>query len=230
MTEKAIPEYLYHGTSALLRDPIIKNGLQPRGTRSGNWKHTVGSNKQAVYLTTAYPLHFAASASSSENGLLIVEVRASVLSGEQMAPDEDFLEQVSRRDPQFAHIGSSMEARTKWFRRRALSHYASYWEMSLHSLGTCAHYGSIPASIITRSAVVPVRSPLVRASDPTITLVNYNIMGGFYRQLVRHIFGDPIDESDLGLMSGRAAYINNLPREGIVVTEHSTHVLEEAIQ
>ena len=221
MTEITKPTFLYHGTRAGLRDDIIKMGLRPRWGRSGNWKHTVSSNSQAVYLTTSYPVHFALCAARRTEDLLILEIRADALDASCVAPDEDFLEQVSRKDPKFANIGKDMKSRTRWFRRRAFSSFAHHWEGSLRGLGTCCYYGNVPAGSITRCAVVPKKSPFIMASDPTITLMNYRIMGGYYRQLVRHIFGDPADLEDLGMMGARAEYLSGLSREGIAVTELS---------
>ena len=213
-----LPNTLYHGTRASALPSILADGLRPRAARRGNWKHSVESNPQAVYLTNAYPLYFAASAARQKDAaLLILELSGGALDLELMAPDEDFLEQATRGSPNFAAAGGDMKARTRWFRRRALRDFSHYWRDSLRHLGTCTCYGRVPAQAVTRYAVVPIRHPLVRASDPTITLMNYKIMGGYYRQLVRHIFGDPLDLEDLGVVRDRAAWLRGLDRAGIIV-------------
>lgn len=212
---------LYHGTRASALPSIRSSGLRPRGRRRGNWKHSVESNPRAVYLTCAYLLHFAASA-TSRGDLLIIEIEVDALDRSRMAPDEDFLEQVTRQG-QFPQAGRTMEARTRWFRKRASTVFQNYWELSLERLGTCCYHGVIPAEALTRWAIIPPNHSLVRASDPAINLQNYCIMGGYYRQLVHLVFGDPIDDTDLGIMESRSMYLRQLSRDGVTISARGEH-------
>lgn len=221
---------LYHGTREGAVPFILQKGLRPRrdqGAHSGNWGHSVKSNSQAVYLTDAYALHFGAAAMRpKDEAFAVLEIDLAQLRLSRMAPDEDYLEQSSRKSPEFAASGKTMEERTRWFRSRAHREFAYCWGDSLRALGTCAYYDPTPPQAIRRWARVELKSPIRRASDPTITLMNYKLVGGYYRQLMRHVFGDELDLTPQALetMADRAEYLRNLPRTGIQILPkaHST--------
>ncbi len=184
---------LYHGTSSRLLPRILKRGLEPRGKRKGNWQHTVDSNPNAVYLTNAYALYYASCAMKTHRAV-ILEVDTNKLNPFCLAPDEDFLEAVSRKGGQFPHIeGKPMKERVAWFRDR-LAWFSVNWEESLKVLGNCTYLGTVPPHAITRYVVLPWdRSRIVAVCDPTITVMNYTVMGEYYRQLSGFIFGEPVD-------------------------------------
>lgn len=51
---------LYHGTSSKYLPSILREGIKPRKlTRQSNWKTTIESRNDMVYLTNAYALYFA---------------------------------------------------------------------------------------------------------------------------------------------------------------------------
>lgn len=215
------PQFLYHGTRAGALPSILAHGLRPRRDRgaAGNWKHSVESNSRAVYLTDAYALHFATNAlGARREDLLVLEIDFRTLDPARLAPDEDFLEQATRGRPEHACAGATMKARTQWFRKRAHSDFSIYWLESLRGLGTCTYYGAIPPEAIHRWARLPCAHPLVRMSDPTITLMNYAIMGEYYRRLTQYIFGDPVPLEDAPHHNHDALrHVAALGRDGIVV-------------
>lgn len=210
---------LYHGTSALAWRKIGKaQELRPRGRRPSVW--ATASNPAAVYLTNAYALHFCMNSvghSDKEKSYAIIEVDTDHLHPLKFAPDEDFLEQVSRRDPSFEKrlSGKTMEGRTLYFRKRMHSEYRSFWALSLEKLGNCAYFGTIPIAAVSRVALVPCGHEICRASDPTITLLNYHLLGGFYRNLMRVIFGD-LDKLESDPFQ-RSAPLVEIDRTGIEV-------------
>lgn len=183
---------LYHGTSERHLATVLKDGVRPRGKARGNWQHTILSNRNAVYLTIAYPLHYALAASRGNERLAVLEINVHRLNPFAFTPDEDFLEQATRTDPEFAHAGGTMAARTKWFRRR-LNDYSHHWELSLKGLGNCCYHGDIPAEAISRVALLNSGNVLL-FSDPTISLLNYRLLGPYYRSLARALFGDAPEE------------------------------------
>lgn len=210
---------LYHGTSSRYLPSIKENGLKPRKKSKGNWTGTITSNPNAVYLTNAYPLHFAGAACRGQDSILILEVDTTELNPFLFAPDEDFLEQASRSLDIKGLKDTDMASRTKWFRKRALTQFQHEWQKSIDHLGTCCYYGTIPFESVTRYAVLARKSPPKFMSDPTITLINYKIMGGFYRNLIRRIFDDPLDQTDQEGFEFMHMQLSNVPRTGIEVIE-----------
>jgi hypothetical protein len=185
---------LYHGTSERHLDAILREGIRPRGRKIGNWQHTVTSAPGNVYLTSAYAIYFANCAAKSGDNLAVIEVDTAKVWQDLLRPDEDFLEAVTRKAGP-APLDKSMADRVRWYRKR-LADYSHHWEDSVRELGTCSVAGPVPVSAITRIAVLPAGGygQLVLAGhDPAITLVNYMIVGGRYRNFIRWLFGDPIE-------------------------------------
>lgn len=196
---------LYHGTSQAALGKILIEGIKPRGKHGkSNWKGTVESNPNCVYLSEGYALHFAINATDDKQAA-IIEVDTDRLIFCDLLPDEDAIEQTNRGKDKLPHTWT-MKQRTRYYRKR-MTHYFGQYDVSLKALGTCCHFGIIPISAVTRVATVDLAANVALrwACDPTISLMNYQFMAGYYRQLNRHIFGDEI--------------INNLPRDGIFVTD-----------
>jgi hypothetical protein len=210
---------LYHGTNAKHLNAILKDGLKPRGKKAkGNWRHTMSSCPDAIYLTDAYAVYFAWTATRDGDDMLIIEIDTDRLDFFNLVPDEDFLEQASRKSGP-APLDKSMKYRTSWYRRR-LMEFSENWINSIKHLGTCAYMRSIPPEAITRYAIIPGdrTSELVMAGmDPSISLMNYHIMGEKYRNWVRWAFGDPLEGETEGPFAH--AYMSKLARDGIVVVE-----------
>src|SRR5438552_8020447 len=121
---------LYHGTSELHLEKILKKGITPRSHRKdriGNWKHTITSNSKAVYLTNAYGVFYAQSALNKKERLVVIEINSDLLLPWKFTPDEDCLEQTSRKQSIVEDNNGSvctsemtMKQRTRWFRQRLL--------------------------------------------------------------------------------------------------------------
>jgi len=184
---------LYHGTAARHLPDIKANGLRPRGKRKGNWQHSVESCPDAVYLTNAYALHYAHEAAKPGEALAVLEIDVGLLAPWWLAPDEDWLEQVSRKQEGHAPLGKPMKARTRWYRSR-LMNYATNWQDSLKGLGNCTYHDVIAPMAITRVALVDAQTNnglvWMAGIDPTITLMNYRICGPKYRNAMRRLFGE----------------------------------------
>lgn len=213
---------LYHGTSDAFLGRILCEGLLPRRGGYGNWDHTIPSNERAVYLTSMYSIHYAKQAASIMGGnLLLLEIEVDMLDARRLCPDEDFLAQLEAACGD-APRGSTLNERTEWYRDSA-ELYRDAWMRSVKELGTCSYYGEIPPATITRYAVMSPRGALAHASDPTVTLQNCKLLGGYYRQLTRHVFGDEIDINDgLSIMRDRVKQVAQLPRSGVMVVDHIT--------
>lgn len=205
---------LYHGTRQRALKSITKDGIHPRGKRKGNWEHSLESNPRCVYLSVAYPLYFAMAATNDSHAA-IVEVDSDRLDDMDLWPDEDAVEQSSRGQDDLPEDWG-MVKRTRYYRRR-MHFYAGQWAASIDALGTCCHKGPIPASAITRVAMIDLeRNMRLRiACDPSISLLNYKIMGGYYRQLTRLIFGDKMDMESIH--ASHAEALLRIPRDGIEV-------------
>jgi len=187
---------LYHGTSERHWESIREKGIVPRKRQRGNWQHTVTSNPSAVYLTDAYAAYFAMAASKDDEYWLLLEIETDLLPEDGFAPDEDCLEQANRA--QTAHLGD-MKARTKFWRGQ-VKRLRHLWRDSLKGLGTCQYTGTIPPEAITRAVSYDPRSNGVitwRVADPTITIINYQILGAKYRGLTRWFFEDDVQPKDI---------------------------------
>src|SRR5262245_38234343 len=195
---------LYHGTSRQAVPSILDRGIEPRsaGHRNSNWKHTVESNKDCVYLSQGYALYFAINAVKDIADCAIVEVESDFLDPSHLIPDEDAIEQ-SNRGRDGLPASWDMRRRTRHYRKMMRDFNDGQWQISIDNLGTCSHYGVVPPSAITRVALINLKAnvPLLAACDPSIHLLNHKIMGGYYRQMTAYIFGDGIDADDLGVMA-----------------------------
>lgn len=218
---------LYHGTNFTNLERILKSGgLCPRGDDGKhNWEHNdMPSNPNAVYLTAAYAPYFAfCSCKEDEDKMVIIEVETDLLDPSLFSPDEDLLEQATRKGdmeeatklaldpryvpkghPEWARLGSdvqsNMRKRTEKYREVMLTEYGEKWANSIEWLGNCAYHGRIPLKAITRYAVYTPcdehNSTLeITATllEPTICLANYRHCGWFYRALIAWFFGADLD-------------------------------------
>lgn len=215
---------LYHGTSVKYLDKILKDGLEPRGKGKGNWKHTIDSHPDVIYLTNAYAIYFAHIAAGDGDDLVVLEIDTAKLNPLNLVPDEDFLEQATRKTGP-APIGKSVKVRTGWYRRR-LRDFALHWKDSIEHLGTCGHFGPIPAKAITRYATLPDARRyeiIMSGMDPMISLANYRIVGDRYRNWIRWLFDDPLeggpDESlpEQFRVGSDPGYMRNITRDGVTL-------------
>jgi hypothetical protein len=203
----AIPRYLYHGTSARHYDAVLTKGLVPRGRRKSNWTHSVVSANDRIYLTDAYPIYFAFSATTpgvKEDGM-VIEIDTDMMNAHRFVPDEDALEQSTRGRDQ---IPGSMKERTVRYRELAPM-YSQFADESLYALGTCAYMGTVEPQHISRIAVIK-HDKLVELSlrfDPTITITNYHFCGERYR------------ESTQWLFDRRAGAFPEIDRDGIEIIQ-----------
>ncbi len=197
---------LYHGTRESVGRLALTEGLKPRSAtgEEGNWEHTVGSSPNHVYLTTAYAGHFANAATPDGERWCVIEVETGRLDPRLFRPDEDWMEQGTRGGvaaealeaiyPESVDvIHGTMEERTKFFRDR-LDDCASFWKKSVNGLGSCVYQGEIPTDAITRVAMFEPRENMMAAQgiDPTITTMNYMVMGDQYRAITRWLVGRPM--------------------------------------
>jgi hypothetical protein len=200
-----LPPYLYHGTRAGHLSNIVNQALVPRGESGvSQWKHSVESRSDAVYLTTAYPLHFAINA-QGDGDLLIIEIDTSKLDPNLFIADEDALAH-SLKEPQTRNM--NLAEKTQYYRERSHQHSASN---SLALMGTCAYQGSIPAAALRRTASIKladVGKLIVGGFDPVISPLNFKFFGKEYTESVKWLFGDE-DVCALNPM---------MPRVDIIVT------------
>jgi len=181
---------LYHGTSTKALKSIAAHGLQPRDKSNGNWKDTVPSRRDSVYLTRAYPLYFAmCAAGEQEADAAIIEVKFASLSPRWLHADEDAVEQSTRgRDNLPADWDT--KRRTIYYRSRAHLYSA---DGSLRVLGNCAHRSAIPVHAIGRVAVLTreaLARLIVEASDPVVTASAYRLFSKNHDAFGPWLFGD----------------------------------------
>lgn len=186
---------LVHGTTARHLDGIKQRGLQPRRLKPSVWE-PCPSLPDHVYLTNAYACYFAQNAALSEDGskfddLLLVEAEVD---RKNLWPDEDFLAQAVQ-DGHWVEAYPDLRDRTIAM-RDAMVHLPRPVRLrladeSLARLGTCSHRGPIPVARLRRFARIPaaeVPRLVLQEFDPTITLVNYRVMGQRYREFQASLF------------------------------------------
>lgn len=181
---------LYHGTSEANLMQILQCGLMPRSvTQKDNWAHTVKSHEDAVYLSIAYPLYFAAQATSAKERMVVIELDTDRLDEDKLVADEDAIEQVLRGRDDLSPAWT-MEQRTEYYRERI---HQYLHRDSLKALGSCAHLGAIDKGAISRVAYVTFEAyvNMVRSGyDPTVSVGAFQAVGSGYKKSTQWLF-DP---------------------------------------
>lgn len=181
---------LYHGTSRSVARKALREGLKPRGKNKSTWKRAP-SAADSVYLTDAYAPYFSFNAADDDGGMGVVVVDHDYLDEFRLLADEDALEQSSRSGDSVSGkiIKGTMARRTAYYRRWATKYADAGFDASwsLQVLGTARYAGEIPPEAIVKviewtSQEIP-HLPFI--FDPTITLLNYHIMGGRYRYMMQ---------------------------------------------
>jgi hypothetical protein len=191
---------LFHGTSGKWIPNILRQGLEPRGRKvmRSNWRETVPSNPNCVYLSDCYAPHFAFNAAGDGDKAVcaVIEIETDRLPVQSLLlPDEDCLEQAGR-----GHDGvpGDMRARTLHYRRQMLRRFSGTdaWKLSLEYLGTCAYHGIVPPGAITRIVTWPHQPniKLMLVWDLSVSLINQQVCGNRYRVLTRKLFDGEFDE------------------------------------
>lgn len=217
MTEIKMPTYLYHGTSSDHLQTILRQGIKPRGKkRKSNWKGTVESNPDTVYLTRGYAGHFARSACEGTSQPIVFEISTKFLKEDLFRPDEDFLEQASRTVPEEHpfYVEGDMKHRTEFFRANAgkLNHqFPGLALRSIEFMGTVGYRGTIPLRAIHAYIKYPqdVTAILHLGDDPTITTINWSLLGWRYSMLLDILFKHEPTEQQLKEMT---AYEQMMPK------------------
>ena len=189
---------LYHGTSTKYLDDILSKGITPRHNKDSNWSDNP-SHPLMVYLSDAYPVYFAQQSVEVEGDdePVVLEV---IVDTKRLYPDEDYLEQFTRIDPAWRKTveATSMEYRTEWFKDN-LTDYKEHYVGSLYGLGNCCHKGLIKPKNIVRYSILD-HDQILHYSDPTITLQNYQILGGRCRMISeKTIWEKPLSKESINL-------------------------------
>lgn len=185
---------LYHGTSERAIDRIRHEGLRPRTEtkKSGNWRSTILSNPKTVYLTECYAGYFAFVACRGLGRFGILEIDTEKLDNSLLVPDEDSLAQY-----QVQVRGGDLMKLTEYYRKLLPTYQGTeMWKTSLKLMGTCGFMGTVPPGAIQRVNVFDARASEVhnaiglKVADPSITLMNYRILGKYYKELTKVLMGD----------------------------------------
>lgn len=184
---------LYHGTTEKYLADITTSGVCPRGkTGEGNWKHSCDSHPDAVYLSVAYALYFAHAAlkdTTDKSKLVVLEIDESQLEPERLRADEDAMEQLGRGRDGLPKSWSMLK-RNEYYKKN-LKKFPH--DVSIAALGNCTYFGTIPTKAIKRVATMTqslYTEMLMRGYDPTITIMNYRLLGDRYRDTTTWLF-DP---------------------------------------
>lgn len=189
--------FLYHGTNRARAQKILREGFIKTGGMGApsNWKHTVESHPNAVYLTVAYAGYFAFTATKKKAKACVLEIDSDKLPG-RLGADEDAIEQARRM---------ADDTPKDWDMKKRTQYYQQYifnveYTKSLQTLGNCTHEGPIPVSAITRIIEIDydaMARMVVRGMDPQISVLNYRFMGGYYRAHTAWLAGRDPDPADM---------------------------------
>ena len=179
----------FHGTTEACLNSIEKKGLMPRGKRQGVWQEFPSATDR-VYLTTAYAIYYACCAASLTKQSRGVVIEVDPYPGKFVA-DEDALAQQNWMDEEFLWLNElSLEDKTAFWRNKAPEYPGMAW-WSQEALGTFAHMGKIPPSQIKKVVTFDITTDHLTGHDPSITLLNYKILGGRYEAaLARFVDSD----------------------------------------
>jgi len=152
-----------------------------------------------VYLTDIYGPYFAMCATTASK-CAIVEVDMDRLVPQRLAPDEDFLEQATRK--QDGDCYGDMQERTLHY--KALTIRNRHLAMdSLKHLGTIGHIGTVPKRAITRIALFnthrPVHPAVIMTGEPSVTIQNHKFCHKKYQNLTRWFFQDEELNLNIGI-------------------------------
>lgn len=201
---------VYHGTSLKNWKKIKKTGLLPRmSSRQSNWKHSIESNIDTVYLTDAYAMHFGLSAVNNTgdkfDDAVIIELDTGTLTG-HLVPDEDALEQYARKSDDGLPEDWDIMRRTQHYKRlvREFASSGIDYEWSLKTLGTCGHIGVISPKHFTRVAIIDIKAESKLSwmyMNCQVSVMNYRFLGPHYRRVSKAIFGEinPMEENEIEL-------------------------------
>lgn len=183
---------LFHGTCATLIPKVLKQGLRCRGKSKSNWG-MYPSRPDMVYLTAGYACYYGYQAAKNKD-IVVFEVDLERLDKELLHPDEDFIAQA------IAHQQGEALEKVHRVVRRSLPDYQHHWRDSIKALGNACYRGAVPPEAITRYVIVretASREFRMAALDPSISVINYRLLGDKYRSMMAWLFGDA-DEWQIG--------------------------------
>lgn len=166
---------LYHGTSKTNAEKIEVNGFNLNACQR-NWTDEYLSRPGFIYLSSAYALYYAQA--TKETNLALIKCS---ISEKDIYPDEDFMIHI------FKNKFSPQE-----INRLDADLLKDYGQGSLKYLGcACARPEDVE--------IIGVRyfsdNGFWKVSDPCITLMNFHILGGYYKWLSDKIYeGFSIEE------------------------------------
>ena len=169
---------LYHGTSVDSARRIIKGGFR-YGVKH-NWKGAQQSKEGFTYLSLAYAPFYTMTVSSKSEMRAIVKASVPKAS---LYPDEDFL---------YHLLGLPLE-------QIDITKYQYLAGSSLNYLGNAA---ARPEDITVLGSREFNAKDLILVCDPSIVPANYQIMGGYYRNLTEWIYQgkNPLEYRDPTMM------------------------------
>ena len=159
---------LYHGTTTENADRIMREGFKDRvKAKRSNWTGKVKSMQGFIYLTTAYPFYFAqCSAKAGDKSASIIKV---VVETHDLYPDEDYIRYANRNLETFNPDEINLED------------YKHAFDLSLKNLGCVAIKDSSFIGLVGRKDFD--WHEMWQYSDPSISPMNYAILGNYYREL-----------------------------------------------
>lgn len=199
---------LYHGTSEIVARTILSSGIRPLVANTKPTRHFIfhASSQNHIYLTDSNAPFYSYLVTPKKNSFMaVIEIDVKQLDQSCLTFDELTWEHlgrgVDRLWPPCSPFNAIREYRLNWYKRRMQDKsvqqmYGDSWRHSLSVFGSCAYYGRIEVSAITR-ILFWERSdnPALHLFFPPITsLLQYEMAGSGMRAAMQHLFGDEITE------------------------------------
>lgn len=156
---------LYHGTSVESANLILKHGFKDRvASGKSRWSGKVKSQEGVVYLTRAYPFFYAMNAAENRETAAVLKVEVDI---DDLLPDEDYL--------RWAGIVQTERQKVD------LRKYQHLAERALEKLGNVAVDPDNIKRVLGKKLFAV--GEMWQYSDPSMSPLNYSILGGYYRKL-----------------------------------------------
>lgn len=173
---------LYHGTAKRHLKKILHQGLKPRGKGTSNWQGFGESRPDLVYLTDCYAAFYASMACKKKGDQAVVLKLSIDPAKIRLYADEEFLFNLLKGSVKMSTREDAIRIYNNLNPKNIpLSAKGLTWVESLRFMGTVS-CDAVPPNAIVGYALESDALDFISHCDPSISPMNYRILGEKYRQ------------------------------------------------